>query len=152
MTQSLEIAVSVYNDESTIEAFFEAVTAETAELPLDTRIIFVCDGSPDRSWIKLEELVARRDNVVAIELSRNFGQHIAVSAGLDFATADYVIVLDSDLEDPPSAIPAIIEQLEGGADFVYTRRASQPRRAVRTATSRTVLEGHPRSWRPGDSR
>ena len=89
--------------------------------------------------------------MVAIELSRNFGQHIAVSAGLDFATADYVIVLDSDLEDPPSAIPAIIEQLEGGADFVYTRRASQPRRAVRTYLA-IVLEGHPRSWRPGDSR
>ena len=136
MTQSLDIVVSVYNDESTIEAFFEAVTEEIDRLPLNTRLVFVCDGSPDKSWEQLERLVALRDDVVAIELSRNFGQHIAVSAGLDFATADYVIVMDSDLQDPPAVIPAIIEQLQEGVDIVYTRRASQTRSATRPTTSR----------------
>lgn len=127
----VDIVVTVYRDESSVRTLFNAIEAAVAPLGVRWRVIFVCDGSPDRSWDVVAGLAAERSNITAVELSRNFGQHIAVSAGLDFATAEMVVVMDSDLQDPPSAIPRMLSLLRDGNDVVLARRATRSGRLPR---------------------
>jgi glycosyltransferase involved in cell wall biosynthesis len=84
----------------------------------------------------LQELTRTHDNVTALDLSRNFGQHVAVSAGLDFADADYVVLIDSDLQEPPRAIPKILRRLrEEDLDIVYACRRSRSDPLLKKASS-----------------
>ena len=123
MPATLDIVCAVYNDEGCIERTVDAIAQAVDPLGLDWRMLLVNDGSRDQSWPVLCRLAERRDNLTVLDLSRNFGQQIAVSAGLDFAEADYVVVVDSDLQDPPSAIPELLRKLrEEDLDVVYACR------------------------------
>lgn len=82
-------------------------------------IILVDDCSPDQSWTVIRDICARYPFIRGVRLSRNFGQQIAVSAGIALALGKYVVVMDCDFENPPSAIPAILSELETGKDLVY---------------------------------
>lgn len=114
----LEIVVPCYNEEKNIEKFFNEINDVLKDI--DFNIIFVNDGSSDNTLEKIKKL----NNVNYISFSRNFGKEAAIYAGLKKTTADYVILMDADLQDPPSLIPEMIEYIDD-YDIVATRRVSR---------------------------
>lgn len=88
-------------------------------------IVIVDDRSPDNSWPLIESLTARHASVRGIRLSRNFGQHIAITAGLADAKGTYVVVMDCDLQDPPERIPDLLSEIRNGYDLVLARRVQR---------------------------
>lgn len=116
----------IYNEEGSIPELYERVTAAVASRDaFDVEFVFVNDGSRDRSLPLLLELQARDDRVRVIDFSRNFGHQIAVTAGLDFARGDAVIIMDSDLQDPPSVALELIDKWHEGFDVVYAQRRAR---------------------------
>jgi len=99
----------VFNEEKNIEPLFGEVTRVTDSEPgYDYEFIFVDDGSQDGSLATLRELAVRDDRVRVIDFSRNFGHQIAVTAGIDYSRGDAVIVMDTDLQDPPEVSLSLI--------------------------------------------
>jgi glycosyltransferase involved in cell wall biosynthesis len=92
-------------------------------ITLDFEIILVEDASPDQSWSVIERIAAHNPRIRGIKLSRNFGQHYAITAGLDAAKGDWVVVMDCDLQDRPEEIPALWTKAQEGFDVVLARRA-----------------------------
>lgn len=117
---TLSIAIPVFNAEAILGDLCQQLKTATQGLPYELEIILVDDYSPDNSWQAIEALSTQYTYVKGVKLSRNFGQQIAVSAGIASAKGKYVIVMDCDLQNPPSAIPVILSQLENGNDLVYT--------------------------------
>jgi polyisoprenyl-phosphate glycosyltransferase len=120
--QLLSIVVPLYNEQEVIDSFHERVSAVLSQLPLDGEIVYVNDGSTDRSLERLQELARRDERVAIVDLSRNFGKEIALSAGLDHAKGDAVVVIDADLQDPPELISEFVAGWREGFDVVYGQR------------------------------
>ncbi len=116
----LSVVAPVYQEEATIARFCAAVEQALPGLPYE--LILVDDGSTDETGSRLAELAAADARIKVIDLSRNFGHQAALTAGLDHATGNVVVTLDSDLQDPPSLIPELIERWRAGADVVYAVR------------------------------
>ena len=114
----LDIVVPCYNEEKNIEKFFTEISYVLKDI--DINIIFVNDGSSDNTLNEIKKL----QNVSYISFSRNFGKEAAIYAGLSKTTADYVILMDVDLQDPPSLIPEMIEHIDD-FDIVATRRVTR---------------------------
>ena len=91
----------------------------------DFEIILVDDYSPDNSWSKIEELSTKHPQVTGIKLSRNFGQHYAITAGLDQAKGEWMVVMDCDLQDRPEEIPALYEKAQEGFEAVFAQRVNR---------------------------
>lgn len=117
----ISIVATIYNSEKIIPVLVERINAVFQNLDFNYEIILVNDNSPDNSWNVIKEICNNQKNVKGILLSRNFGQQIAMSSGMNYAKGDYVIIMDGDLQNPPEAIPEIILKLESGFDVVYTR-------------------------------
>lgn len=92
---------------------------------LDYEIIFVDDNSPDLSWARLRELCQENPKVKAVKLSRNFGQHVAISAGLSFTKGDWIVVMDCDLQDDPDEIINLYNAANGKFDIVFGKRVER---------------------------
>lgn len=92
---------------------------------MDFEIILVDDYSPDRSWEKIEELSLIHPEIKGIKLSRNFGQHYAITAGLDQASGEWIVVMDCDLQDRPEEIPNLLQKAKEGFDVVLARRVNR---------------------------
>lgn len=120
----ISLVVPVFNEENNLDFFTRELTAVLAAfLPgYAYEIIFVNDGSTDASWQKIGELAKKDQRVKALSFTRNFGQQMALTAGLKNATGDFIVTLDCDLQDPPSLIPALVKKAERGANVVYARR------------------------------
>ena len=88
------------------------------QVSVDYEIILVDDGSPDSSWDEIVQEASRNGRIRGLKLSRNFGQHHAITAGVDFATGDWVVVMDCDLQDPPESIPQLYKKAIEGNDLV----------------------------------
>jgi dolichol-phosphate mannosyltransferase len=116
----LSIISPVYGAEATVEELVHRILAEVEPLKEDFEIVLVDDGSRDRGWARIEECCRADPRVVGIKLSRNFGQHAAITAGLAHARGDWVVVMDCDLQDDPRYIPALYREALQGADVVYT--------------------------------
>ncbi|WP_179403516.1 glycosyltransferase family 2 protein [Burkholderia guangdongensis] len=130
MTESvmttLAVVVPVYNEDRLLAAFHERLCAALAMLgDVRAEIIYVNDGSTDGTLPVLRALQAGDRDVSIVNLSRNYGKEIALSAGLDYANADATIVIDADLQDPPELIPEFIRIWRQGFDVVYGRRMSR---------------------------
>jgi dolichol-phosphate mannosyltransferase len=127
----------VHDEAAGIRAFHEALVAATAQRPdLDFEFVYVDDGSRDASLDLLLELRAADDRVTVISLARNFGHQIAVTAGLDAAAGrDAVIVMDTDLQDPPEVSLRLIETWEAGADVAYAQRRTRQDSAFKRGTA-----------------
>ena len=123
--KTLSIIVPAYNEEETIELFFDEVNAQTLDLPLDKTIYFINDGSSDRTLDVIKTLSQKHSNVKYISFSRNFGKEAALLAGLRAASVDFVTVMDADLQDPPSMLNEMYDKLQEGYDIVGTRRVSR---------------------------
>lgn len=118
------IVIPVYNEEENIEELCMRLKAVMQGLG-DYEILMVDDGSTDGSWQLIKELHKRDPAVRGLSLSRNFGHHIAVSAGLDHAKGNSVILMDADLQDPPEEIPRLVEKFREGFDIVYGIREAR---------------------------
>jgi len=121
----ISIIVPAYNEEAVIPEFYRRVRKAIEQLPYDFRLIFVDDGSTDNTEEIISQLHFEDESVELITLSRNFGKEIAVTAGLDHAKGDAVIIIDADLQDPPELIGSLIEKWCSGYDVVYARRLSR---------------------------
>lgn len=118
--QSLSIVVPVFNEIEVIEAFYARMKNVVEALHFVAHeIIFIDDGSQDGTYRKLTALANLDANVKVIKLSRNFGHQIAITAGVDFAQGDAVVIIDADLQDPPEIIEKFIEKWREGYDVVY---------------------------------
>jgi glucosyltransferase len=121
--EKLSIIVPAYNEEETVELFYDAFAKIKPELAVEPEIIFVDDGSKDKTLIELKRLQKLHDEVHYISFSRNFGKEAALFAGLQKATGEYVAVMDVDLQDPPELLPKMLKMVaEGDYDAVATRR------------------------------
>ncbi len=124
-TKNQEILISivspVYHGEKSIAELSEKIIAAVEPLGGKFEIIFVEDCSPDQSWAVVESLCQKDNRIIGIKLSRNFGQHAAVTAGLEAAKGKYVVIIDCDLQDDPRYIPELYAAALQGNDVVYTR-------------------------------
>jgi glycosyltransferase involved in cell wall biosynthesis len=130
----LSVVAPVFEEEALIEAFHARVCAALDGLPFE--LVLVDDGSADRTPALLAGLAQRDPRVRVIELSRNFGHQTALTAGLDHARGDAVVMLDADLQDPPELIPELLERWRAGCDVVYavrSRREGETRFKLATA-------------------
>ena len=123
----LSIVVPCYNEEETVELFYDASTSVLKNMDIDYEIIFVNDGSKDSTLQKLTALHEKAEGKVKVlDFSRNFGKESAMLAGLREAKGDYVTVMDTDLQDPPEYLPKMFEVMEkNGDDVVGTRRVTR---------------------------
>jgi dolichol-phosphate mannosyltransferase len=119
-TPVVSVVVPVLNEADILGELHRRVRAALAEVPHE--IVFVDDGSTDDSVAIVEELARREDGIVLMVLSRNFGMEVAMSAGLDRARGDYVVLMHADLQDPPELVPEMLRKAHDGADVVYARR------------------------------
>ncbi|MDP6908126.1 MAG: glycosyltransferase family 2 protein [Flavobacteriales bacterium] len=120
------VIIPVYNEEKNLETLHQRLELVFESLKTDEpEYLFVNDGSTDDS-LKIVKRLAQKDKFVQyMDLSRNFGHQIAVTAGLDNCTGDRVIIIDSDLQDPPELIPQLLEKMEEGYDVVYAKRKTR---------------------------
>lgn len=116
------VVIPVFNEEDIINELYRRLTTVMDKLNEKYEIIFVDDGSKDGSFEILRELHRRDETIKIIRFSRNFGHHIAITAGLDYAQGDAIILMDSDLQDPPEEIPKLYEKFKEGYDVVYAIR------------------------------
>ncbi|MEJ0055053.1 MAG: glycosyltransferase family 2 protein [Bacteroidota bacterium] len=137
------IVVPIYNDGNLAEEFCETIKPVLEkwlpgeDINSSVELIFVNDGSPDNSVDILKTLPARYPFVKVIELSRNFGHHIALSCGYKYAVGDYVAMLNVDMEDPPRYLPALVDYaIKNNLDIVYGLRKSRKGPVFEKITSR----------------
>jgi glycosyltransferase involved in cell wall biosynthesis len=120
---ALSVVVPCYNEEEVLPACHARLTAVLAQLGMAYEIVYVNDGSRDRTLPILEALAAEDPHVAYVNLSRNFGKEIALTAGLDHARAtEAVVVIDADLQDPPEVIPELVTAWRRGYDVAYAQR------------------------------
>jgi polyisoprenyl-phosphate glycosyltransferase len=125
MPPAISLAVPMYDEEETLDAFFARVEKVLESTGLDYEIICVNDGSRDGTLAGLLRHKARNPRIVVVDLSRNFGKDIALTAAIDHTCGDAVIPMDADLQDPPELIPQMIEKWHAGADTVIALRKSR---------------------------
>jgi len=122
MKKKISLVLPVFNEEGNIPVCYERIKKVFENSAYDFEIIFVDDGSSDRSLEVIDELAAKDSRVKYISFSRNFGHQFALTAGLDFATGEAVITMDSDLQHPPELIPELLSHWENGYEIVFTIR------------------------------
>ena len=124
--QLLSVVIPVYCEEAALPSLFHRLTTVLGELEdLALEVVLVDDGSTDRSWEMIQAQHAVDERFVGLRLSRNFGHQIALTAGLDHARGDAVVVMDADLQDPPEVVIELVEQWRRGHAVVYGRRRSR---------------------------
>jgi dolichol-phosphate mannosyltransferase len=123
---TLSVIVPCFNEEAVIAQAHERLTRALASTALTFEIVYVDDGSTDRTALLLRDIQAIDPRTRVIRLSRNFGHQIAVTAGLDYAEGDAVIMIDADMQDPPELIPAMIAKWREGFEVVYGVRTVRP--------------------------
>lgn len=119
------VIAPVFNEEDGLREFYRRLRAVLDALDGPAELLLIFDGSQDKSPEIGAELRAQDERVKLIRFSRNFGHQIAISAGIDYAEGDAVIIIDSDLQDPPEVIPDLIAQWKAGFEVVYAQRAQR---------------------------
>ena len=118
----LSIVSPVYRGEKMLEELVRRIHAAISPITDDYEIVLVNDCSPDNSWEKIADICTNDQRVKGINLSRNFGQPYAITAGLTYAKGDYIAVIDCDLQNKPEDLPAMYEKALEGYDVVSARR------------------------------
>lgn len=120
----ISIVTPVYNEEDNVVFFHEEITKVMKTTGMDYELIYVNDGSKDRTDELIRELAEKDSHVRAITFARNFGHQTAITCGMDFARGDAVITMDGDMQHPPKLIPLLLEKWKDGYDIVQTIRTS----------------------------
>lgn len=122
----VSLVVPVFNEAEVLGAFYERATRALSALPgMAYEIVFVDDGSRDGSYGQLATFAADDSRIRVLKLSRNFGHQVAITAGIDHAQGDCVVIMDADLQDPPEVVASMIEQWRQGFDVVYGIRSDR---------------------------
>lgn len=121
----ISIVIPIHNEEGNIPALYERLKQVISDLKLTSELIFVNDGSKDGSMTLIKELATKDAIVRYIDLSRNFGHQIAVTAGLDASQGEAVVIIDADLQDPPEVIAELYKRHKEGFEVVYAKRRSR---------------------------
>ncbi len=125
-TSSLSIVIPVYNDQEVLAELYKRLKPVIDELTENYEIILVDDGSKDNSWNEILRLREQDENIVAVKLARNFGQSNAITAGLDLAQYEYIVIMDSDLQDPPEFIENLWDSISlNDVDMAIAKRISR---------------------------
>ena len=135
MTPRISIVSPVYKGEHMVAELVRRNVENVSLITDDYEIILVNDASPDNSWDEIVKQCAANPKVKGVNLSRNFGQHYAISAGLSFASGEWVVVMDCDLQDRPEEIPNLYRKAQEGFDIVYARRAVRKDSRIKKSTS-----------------
>ncbi len=123
-TKRLSVVVSVYNEETALDQFYQETRKVLESLPWDWELLFVNDGSTDNSQKVLDSLAGLDSRIKIISFSRNFGHESAMIAGLDYSTGDGVVCMDADLQHPPECLPEIVARMEEGYQVITMVRTS----------------------------
>jgi dolichol-phosphate mannosyltransferase len=133
----VSVVIPVLDERETLPILRERVGSALANLDADIELVFVDDGSTDGSAELIADWARAEPGIVLVRLSRNFGMEIAMSAGVDHASGDHVVLMHADLQDPPELIPEMLAKARAGADVVYARRIgsdeSRMKRVLATA-------------------
>lgn len=135
MTPRISIVSPVYKGEHMVAELVRRNVESVSLITDDYEIILVNDASPDNSWDEIVKQCAANPKVKGLNLSRNFGQHYAISAGLSYASGEWVVVMDCDLQDRPEEIPNLYRKAQEGFDIVYARRAVRKDSRFKKSTS-----------------
>lgn len=126
--KTLSIIVPCYNEEENVADFYTEVMKNQpffSKQGLIPEFIYIDDGSKDHTVDEVKKLIEKDENVHFVSFSRNFGKEAGILAGLQKAAGDYVVIMDADLQDPPSLLPEMFSYIEEGYDSVATRRVSR---------------------------
>ena len=122
MEKKLSLVIPVFNEQEVMPESFRRTKAAMDTMGYPYEIIYIDDGSRDGTWEILSRIAAENARVTALRFSRNFGHQLAVTAGMDAADGDAVIIMDADLQDPPEVIADMVKAWEQGADIAYGKR------------------------------
>jgi len=122
----ISVVVPMLNEELIVPELIKRVSAELEKINKSHEIILVDDGSQDKTWDQIVKESSNFRNIKAFKLSRNFGHHYAISAGLHNSSGDWVVVMDGDLQDRPEVIPALYKKALEGFDVVFVSRVNRP--------------------------
>ncbi len=132
----ISVVSPVYRAEGMVAVLVQEIIRALTPLTSRFEIILVEDGSPDGSWEEIGRACALDRRVKGIRLSRNFGQHHAVTAGLEYARGEAIVIMDCDLQDDPAHIPTLYRRLRQGCDIVFTRRIARRHPLPKRLTAR----------------
>ncbi len=118
----LSIVVPVYNEQEVIDETYRRLSAIFKDYFMDVEYIFINDGSKDNTYFKLKDIASGNKEVRIINFARNFGHQIAITAGMDYARGDAVVIIDADLQDPPEIILQMVDKWKEGYQVVYGKR------------------------------
>jgi glycosyltransferase involved in cell wall biosynthesis len=124
----MSMVLPVYNEAATLRDFFGELLSAVAPLGFDIEAVFINDGSADDSLAAMREIkdeFGTRADVEILEFTRNFGHQAAVTAGIEHATGDVVLIMDTDMQDDPAVIPAMVDKWRAGAEVVFATRTSR---------------------------
>src|SRR5579885_2875965 len=121
MADLLSVVVPIYNEAVVLDELLQRLRAALEPLG-DFELVFVDDASTDGSWERLLSAAAGDGRLRLVRLSRNFGHQVAITAGLDAARGDAVVIMDGDLQDPPEVLPSLVAKWREGYDVVYAVR------------------------------
>lgn len=131
---SISVIVPVYNNEVTLDELWTRLVAALEPLATEFEVVFVNDGSRDASWAIISRIAAADDRCIGLQLSRNFGQHPAIGAGLERCRGDLTVLMDADLQDRPEELPRLITEFDDKAvEIVYTSWEMSGKRASLTS-------------------
>jgi polyisoprenyl-phosphate glycosyltransferase len=122
----LSVVAPVFREAEVLPEFYARIRAAVSAITEDFEIVLVSDGGNDGSWQVITELAAADRRVKGIKFTRNFGQHLAISAGLDACDGDWVVVMDSDLQDRPEVIADLYAKAQQGYEVVFVSRTNRP--------------------------
>jgi len=122
---SLSIIVPLFNEERVINEFYKRTKKVLHSLNKSHEIFFINDGSIDGTLRMLKQISRSDNNIKVLSFSRNFGHQLAITAGLDYAKGENIVIIDGDLQDPPELIPEMLKKLKEGYDIVYAQRRNR---------------------------
>jgi glycosyltransferase involved in cell wall biosynthesis len=112
MTAKISVIIPVYNEEDNIKELYRQINQSLSKYKYTYEVIFINDGSIDLTWKVIKELSKNNTNLVGIDLAGNYGQSLALAAGIDYASGEYIVTMDGDLQNDPNDIPAMVDELE----------------------------------------
>lgn len=125
MGKLISIIIPCYNEQETVEHFYDEIIKVTDQIDYDFEFVYVNDGSKDKTVPLVKALREKDKRVCLIDFSRNFGKEAAMLAGMEYARGEAVVIMDVDLQDPPYLLPEMVRLYEEGYENIYTRRRNR---------------------------